>query len=29
MRTKHFVKEVRAIYFDIDEDAVNIKNKIH
>ena len=28
MRTKHFVKEVRAIYFDIDEDAINIKNEI-
>ncbi len=28
MRSKNYVKEVRAIYFDIDEDAVNIKNTI-
>lgn len=27
-RTKNHVKEVKAIYFDIDEDAINIKNTI-
>lgn len=28
MRSKNYVKEIKAIYFDIDEDAINIKNYI-
>ena len=28
MRSKKYVNEVKAIYFDIDEDAINIKNTI-